>query len=60
MFSEGWKCFCCPPMPKPYRRSLVTPIPQGQALPEPQQQQLQIDRPMPRIKKRSDLSMCNY
>ncbi len=58
MFSEGWKCFCCPPMPKPHRRSLVAPIASPNIQNEQQQQQqLQIHTPVIRPKKKSDLSM---
>ncbi len=61
MFTEAWKCFCCPSMHKPHRRSIVAPLPQVQApLQQPQQQpqqQLQTVSSMPRMKKRSDLSM---
>ncbi len=60
MFSEGWKCFCCPPLPKPHRRSLVAPMEQAPIQPEQQQQQqqqLQVRSSTGRPKKKSDLSM---
>ncbi len=64
MFSKGWKCFCCPQMPKTHRRSLVAPIVQAQVRPEPpatapqqQQRRSQMHLPVDRPKKKSDISM---
>lgn len=57
MFSDTWKCFCCPPIAKPPRRSLVAPVVQTKIEPE-MPQRLQAEQPaVRRTKKRSDLSM---
>ena len=56
MFSERWICFCCPPMHKPPRRSIVSPMEQNDIQPKAVSQ-LQLFPPINRPKKKSDLSM---
>jgi hypothetical protein len=57
MFAERWMCFCCPPVLKPPRRSIVAPLEQVEDQPKSSLPQIQVYPTMDRPKKKSDLSM---
>ncbi|CAF1083754.1 unnamed protein product [Rotaria sordida] len=57
MFSERWLCFCCPPMHKSPRRTIVAPIEQNPIQPE-SRLQLQTSRLSNRQKQKSELHLA--
>ncbi|CAF3191088.1 unnamed protein product [Rotaria sp. Silwood2] len=57
MFSERWLCFCCPPMHKPPRRTIVAPIEQTES-PSEARPPLQMNRMMGREKHKSELHLA--